>query len=66
MDKLSFRARQVHPTVVVGVEPNGEEALGLILVAIDIVTLTCTVSKRNENCRNTNANISFTITACCV
>lgn len=66
MDKLSFRARQVHPAVVVRVEPNGKEALGLILIAIDIVALTCTISKRNKNRPKINTIISFTGTVCCV
>lgn len=42
MDKLPFRARQVHPAIVVRVEPDGEQALRLVLVAVDIVALTST------------------------
>lgn len=40
MDKLPFRARQMHPAIVVGVEPDGEQALRLVPVAVHIVALT--------------------------
>lgn len=32
MNKVPFRARQLHPAVVMGVKPHGEEALRLVLV----------------------------------
>lgn len=68
MDKLPFRARQMHPAVVMGIEPNGEQAFGLILVAVDIVALTSTGSKiNNDNNRGRNYYCTFgTSNACCV
>ncbi len=39
MNNLPFRARQKCPMVMVGIEPDGEQALGFVLVAVDGVAL---------------------------
>ena len=48
VDKMPFRARQMHPAIVVGVEPDGKQALRLVLVAVDIVALMSTGRGNNE------------------
>lgn len=63
MDKLPFRARQMHPAIEVRVEPDGEQALRLVLVAVDNVALTSKVkgkSERRNKSQSINEMLGFT------
>lgn len=63
MDKLPFRACQMHPAIVVGVEPDGEQALRLVLIAVDIVALTLTGRVDDETKARTTTRRSDSLSA---
>ena len=50
MNELPFRARQKRPTVVMGVEPDREQALGFVLVSVDDGALISTEMKSDNMC----------------
>jgi len=49
MNNLPFRARQKRPARMVRVEPDGEQLLGFVLVAVDGVALISTETKPEKN-----------------